>query len=131
MKIIRDEEMGGLLMIPLLVDWGIRRCNVAGCTNKPNTIVTQWSEVGRICGFCEEHFQEANTPEGAKFDLEWDDFDAFSPCPEAEPEVESSPRFPYQCNECDGTFMGGRGAMPGDICPICSFGRVINAEVEA
>ena len=46
-------------------------------------------------------------------------------------EVESGPQFPYQCNECDGEFMGGRGAMPGDICPVCSFGRVVNAEVEA
>ena len=78
MKIIRDEEFSGLMMIPLLVDWNIRRCNVEGCTNKPNTIVTQLAEGVPICGFCEEHFQEANTPAGMNFTLKFDDFDAFA-----------------------------------------------------
>lgn len=78
MKIIRDEEMGGLFMIPLLVDWGIKRCNVKGCTNKPNTIATQLGEDIPISGFCEEHYQKANTPDGTRFDMEWDDFDAFA-----------------------------------------------------
>ena len=84
MKIIRDEEMGGLFMIPLFVDWNIKRCNVAGCTNKPNTIITQSGEDIPIYGLCEEHFQMANMPGGATFNLEWDDFDAFVSCSEVE-----------------------------------------------
>ena len=87
MKIIRDEEGRGLFMIPLLVAWGIRRCNVKGCTNKPNTIVSQMPEGLRVSGFCEEHYQEANTPGGANFDLEWNDFDALASQPEVEVEA--------------------------------------------
>lgn len=78
MKIIRDTEHGGVMLIPLLVDWGVKRCNVKGCTNKPNTIVTGLAEDVPIAGFCEECFQEANVPGGIKFELEWDDFDAWA-----------------------------------------------------
>lgn len=76
MKIIRDEELGGLFMIPLLVDWHITRCNVTGCKEKPNTIVTQLEDLPPL-GFCEQHFQEANTDGGAKFTLDFKPFDAF------------------------------------------------------
>lgn len=75
MRIIRDEECFGLMMIPLLVEWGIRRCNVEGCIDKPNTIISQ-EEVG-IYGLCERHYQEANKPGGTKFTLVFDEFDAF------------------------------------------------------
>lgn len=78
MKIIRDEEYGGLMMIPLLVDWNIRRCNVEGCTEQPNTIVTQLAPDVPVCGFCEKHYQETNKPGGTNFTLEFDDFDAFA-----------------------------------------------------
>jgi len=67
------------MMIPLFFDWGIRRCNVKGCKNRPSTIVTQLEEGVRPCGFCEQHFQEANVPGGKRFELEFDDFDAFKP----------------------------------------------------
>ncbi len=73
MNIIRDEELCGLLMIPLLVDWRITRCNVRGCRNEPNTIVTQ-TEAG-IFGLCEECYQKANTPDGCTFDLVFDNSD--------------------------------------------------------
>ena len=76
MKIIRDEEGQGFFMIPLLVDWRIKRCNYEGCTNKPNTIITG-IEDAPIFGLCEEHFQMCNTPRGSTLNLEWDDFDAF------------------------------------------------------
>ena len=76
MKIIRDEEGFGLFMIPLFVDWHVKRCNVEGCTSKRTTIVTEMEEVP-IFGLCEEHFKQANVLGGTKFDLEWDDFDAF------------------------------------------------------
>lgn len=80
MRIIRDEEFGGVMMIPLFVDWGIRRCNVAGCTNKPNTIIANVDVGnGRQCfGLCEEHFQQGNVPGGTEYHLEFDDFDAFA-----------------------------------------------------
>ena len=82
MKIIRDDELGGLGMIPLFVQWGIKRCNVEGCTEVPNTIV-RYSALREIlsgiasAGFCEEHFQRGNTEEGVKYNLIFDDFDAF------------------------------------------------------
>jgi len=76
MKIIRDNEFFGLAMIPLLVDWGIRRCNYEGCRNKPNTIITE-VEGTPIFGLCEEHFQMCNVPSGGTLALEWGDFDAF------------------------------------------------------
>lgn len=86
MKIIRDNEFGGIMMIPLLCDWGIRRCNVKGCTEKPNTIVSQLAEDVPICGFCEKHYQDANKPGGTNFVLVFDDFDAFQETQEEENE---------------------------------------------
>jgi len=77
MNIIRDNELGGLAMIPLLFDWGVRRCNVKGCTERPNTIVTGMVE-GAAVGFCETHYQQGNKPDGTNFTLVFDDFDAFS-----------------------------------------------------
>ena len=77
MKIIRDEEFGGLMMIPLFCDWNIKRCNVADCHEKPTTIIQGIAPDISLCGFCETHFQEANVPDGANFTLEFDDFDAF------------------------------------------------------
>jgi len=79
MKIIRDEECFGLMMIPLFCQWNIKRCNVEGCCEKPTTIIIVQGVAPDIplCGFCEKHFQEANVPNGANFTLEFDDFDAF------------------------------------------------------
>jgi hypothetical protein len=77
MNIIRDEDGGGLFMIPLFCDWHVKRCNVDGCMDKPTTIITQLAEDIPVAGFCEKHFQEANTEGGARFDLIFDDFDAF------------------------------------------------------
>ena len=69
MKIIRDNQLFGLGMIPLLVDWGIKRCNEGGCKNKPNTIVVLpegESPTGSPLhfGLCEEHYQWAAATEG-------------------------------------------------------------------
>ena len=75
MKIIRDEECNGLFMIPLFVDWKVKRCNQEGCRAKPNTIITG-TKAG-VFGLCEEHFQQGNKPGGTKFNLVFDDYDAF------------------------------------------------------
>lgn len=77
MEIIRDEEFGGLTMIPLFCDWSIKRCNVKDCHNKPTTIVTRITPDIPQCGLCEAHFQELNSPDGIEVTLVFDDFDAF------------------------------------------------------
>lgn len=64
--------------LALMIEWGVRRCNVQGCKNKPNTIVTGMMEDHTILGFCEKHYQEGNVPGGAKFTLVFDNFDAFA-----------------------------------------------------
>ena len=78
MQIIRDEETNGLMMIPLLHDWGIRRCNAVGCREKPNTIIAGAAPNVSAFGLCEEHFQQGNVPGGTKLSLEFDDFDAWA-----------------------------------------------------
>jgi len=75
MKIIRDEECFGLMMIPLCHMWNIERCNVEDCHEKPTTIVQGIAPGIPLCGFCEKHFQQANIPGGANFTLEFDDFE--------------------------------------------------------
>ncbi len=57
MNIIRDDELNGLLMIPLLNDWRITRCNVKNCKEKPTTIITGIKEVPKF-GMCESHYQK-------------------------------------------------------------------------
>lgn len=82
MQIIRDEELGGLLMIPLFHQWHIKRCNVKGCKNVPTTILLDPAEGWNRIGMCEEHYQEAmaltdDDDQDKSFKIEADDFDAF------------------------------------------------------
>ena len=56
MEIIRDDEMHGLMMIPLLQQWGITRCNVSKCCEKPTTIITGATE--NPIGLCEKHYNK-------------------------------------------------------------------------
>ena len=77
MKIIRDEEFHGIMMIPLFVDWGIKRCNVKDCINEPSTIITSLTPGVPVCGLCEtcyQGFKERGVLEGT---LVFDRFDAF------------------------------------------------------
>lgn len=75
MEIIRDENQDGMntpsmFMVPLLVSWGIKRCNLKDCKNNPTTIITG-TEAG-VFGMCEDHFQEAKKTEGKfKMSLEF------------------------------------------------------------
>jgi hypothetical protein len=55
MNIIRDEEMGGIMMIPLFTKWGINRCNIKGCTGKHTTICVHEKVT---FGLCEAHYLE-------------------------------------------------------------------------
>ena len=77
MKVIRDNELFGLMMIPLLVDWGIKRCNIKGCQAKPNTIIAETSDEVPVYGLCEAHFQQGNQGTPIDIMLEFDDYDAF------------------------------------------------------
>ena len=69
MNIIRDEEMNGIMMIPLLCDWKINRCYVRDCKEKPNTIIAEAGENLPVFGLCEKHFQEGNKEGGCKLIL--------------------------------------------------------------
>ena len=75
MEIIRDEECVGIMMIPLLHQWGITRCNFRRCKEKPNTIIKDAHPQVKVFGLCEEHFQLGNKPGGTKMDLVFDNSD--------------------------------------------------------
>jgi len=77
MKVIRDEETHGLMMIPLFVDWGIRRCNVEGCREKPTTIITGLHPNAQHTGWCEKHYQEFKNTGTFEGTIIFDDYDAF------------------------------------------------------
>jgi hypothetical protein len=57
MNIIRDDELFGLMMIPLFQQWNIHRCNIKDCKEKPTTIITGIPDVP-IFGMCEKHYDE-------------------------------------------------------------------------
>jgi len=83
MKIIRDDDGCIVPMMPLFYDWGVRRCNVKGCRNRPTTIIQGIAPNMPLIGMCEEHFQAANKPEGGvRYVFEFDGFDAFAPVDE-------------------------------------------------
>jgi len=69
MNIIRDEEMHGIMMIPLLSQWGVTRCNVAKCTEKPTTIIT--GVINKPIGLCEKHYKECKETGKIDYTLYW------------------------------------------------------------
>jgi hypothetical protein len=74
MQIIRDEHQNGkdrpeISMMPLLTQWHIKRCNIAGCQNQPTTIIAGIKGVPTF-GMCENHYQQANRPEGSNITIE-------------------------------------------------------------
>ena len=66
MKVIHDDEFAGIMMIPLIVDWGIKKtCQIKDCSEKTNAIVcfdSTESPAGKALhlGICEKHHQEAD-----------------------------------------------------------------------
>ncbi|KKN06259.1 hypothetical protein LCGC14_1079200 [marine sediment metagenome] len=65
MNVIHDNELGGIMMIPLIVDWRVSTtCQIDGCTEKTNTIIcfndseTPTGNPLNI-GICENHYVEA------------------------------------------------------------------------
>ena len=69
MQIIRDEEIGGIMMIPLLSQYQINRCNIKNCKEKPTTIcIHEQADFG----LCENHYQEGKKLGSMKLALEFD-----------------------------------------------------------
>ena len=69
MQIIRDEELVGIMMIPLFSNYKINRCNIEGCTDKPTTIcIHEQADFG----LCEKHFIEGKKAGTMKLKLEFD-----------------------------------------------------------
>jgi hypothetical protein len=81
-EVIRDNEYGGIMMIPLLHQWRIKRCNVRNCKHVPTTILMNAIDGVVALGMCEEHYQEAmairDEDPDKTFKIEIDDFDSFS-----------------------------------------------------
>ena len=78
METIRDEATFGLMMIPLFVEWGVKRCNIKDCTNRPSTIIRYLCDDAPLTGWCEEHYQQFKTEGRFEGTLVFDDFDAFT-----------------------------------------------------
>lgn len=68
MQIIRDEEMGGIMMIPLFRQYGVNRCNLKDCSEKHTTICIHEQA---IFGLCEKHYFEGKTKGKVNLSLEF------------------------------------------------------------
>ena len=79
MNIIRDPEMAGIGTMALCIQWGVRRCNLRGCRERPTTIVTGISNEVPLLGLCEPHFEQADEEGGLDGTFDFDKFDAFAP----------------------------------------------------
>lgn len=75
MKVIRDPQWNGLFMIPIFQQYGIKRCNVDGCENKPSTVITGCpTNDGDTCDFalCEHHYLESKESGTINYKLTFD-----------------------------------------------------------
>lgn len=70
MKVIRDEQLNGILMIPLFTQWGINRCNVKDCKEKHTTIIE--GAINQPFGLCEKHYSECKEAGKINFTLIFD-----------------------------------------------------------
>lgn len=68
MEIIRDKELGGIMMIPLFHQYEITRCNIKDCTEKPTTICVHEQAT---FGMCEKHYLEGKEAGTMKLQLEF------------------------------------------------------------
>jgi len=69
MQTIRDEELGGILMIPLFTQYNINRCNIKECTEKPTTICIHEQAT---FGLCEAHYIDCKKQGELTLKLEFD-----------------------------------------------------------
>lgn len=59
MNLIRDEEMHGIMMIPLFHQYGVHYCHVEGCLNKASTLLIDTDVTPGAIGICEGHYNTA------------------------------------------------------------------------
>jgi len=65
MKVIHDNELGGIAMIPLIHDWGIpKTCQIRGCNERTNAIICFTADESPTSnplhiGICEKHHQKS------------------------------------------------------------------------
>lgn len=78
MNVIRDEEMHGLMMIPLFHQYGVHYCHVKDCSHKATTLLTDIPDVG-IVGICEGHYLEAKAAGKWKLSLDMGKDQSFKP----------------------------------------------------
>ncbi len=69
MTVIRDEDLGGVMMIPLWHQYNLHRCNVRDCTNKQTTIVA--GLLDRPFALCEQHYTTAKTNGTIEYTLDF------------------------------------------------------------
>lgn len=69
MKIIRDDILSGILLIPILTQYKINRCNIKKCYEKPTTICVHDLA---IFGLCEKHYKKFKKIGNVKLNLEFD-----------------------------------------------------------
>ncbi|MEO5991886.1 MAG: hypothetical protein ABIP68_09650 [Ferruginibacter sp.] len=69
MQIIRDDEMAGIMMIPLFHQYGIKRCNIIECKDKPTTICLHEKATFAIC---EKHYLDCKAKGIVNLKLEFD-----------------------------------------------------------
>lgn len=74
MSIIRDPDGCHVFTQCLMMDWGIRRCNVENCTERPTTIWTLPDNKG-AAGLCETHYQQGLDDPDTTFHLILDNSD--------------------------------------------------------
>jgi hypothetical protein len=68
MQIIRDNELGRIMMIPLFQRYGITRCNVKGCKEEHTTICIHPEAT---FGLCEKHYKEGEQSGTLTLELEF------------------------------------------------------------
>jgi len=68
MQIIRDDEYGGIMMIPLFQQYGITKCNIRDCKDESTTLCLH--EQANF-GLCEKHYQEGKEAGTMKLQLEF------------------------------------------------------------
>lgn len=69
LRIIRDEALGRIGMIPYFRQYGISRCNVRGCTAPPSCAINIDDHTD--AGICEDHYQEARLRGGFDYTLDF------------------------------------------------------------
>jgi hypothetical protein len=71
-----DDPFGSIETTALGINWGIRRCNIKGCSEKILRVIVTGSPAGRPFGMCEKHWVEASsTPGGKHIELDFTPLD--------------------------------------------------------